>query len=337
MESSMHWISSSERVVPVPKDRERGSLVLETAICLPLVLFICWLLFAAICSVQTDLMLRYAADQTAAELSMLIPGVEALATETDVPQIKEFLGSLGGSEMAELKRDGFDLASSVAFSQLINRRIDYWLQQAVNGNRAKLPAGQRRLWLALSDEKKTLELQLKYQVSTPFNASWHDLTSVVPLWTRYDLAELSQQAKEDADSQIWSADNFTRGRYFRQKIKANLPFNFPVICNFSGGIATAMRSIDLTAPSYQNQEQLYKELNAEIKQLANFSGASQADVTVQNIRSKRLVFIIPQNSPEPNTSNLLATLTRVAQDHGIELAVQRIGKSERYQKKPGDA
>ncbi|MGI6333671.1 MAG: hypothetical protein ACOX1A_03490 [Saccharofermentanales bacterium] len=132
-------------------------------------------------------------------------------------------------------------------------------------------------------------------------------------------------------------DNFSRGKRFRTLFGANLPDDFPVIARFEQGEAVMIKSIDLTAPTYQKQQYTEQHLERMIRRLAEFSGASyrKKDVTIQinagTISQKRLLLIIPTNSSQQFLDTTIANLTSYAEAAQIRLQIVRYGKSERYQ------
>lgn len=71
---------------------------------------------------------------------------------------------------------------------------------------------------------------------SPYALSWHDT---------------SNKSEENITNSPWDMHNFKRGRYFLEKEGANLPVSFPSINKFTNNVATMIKSIDLTAPSYK--------------------------------------------------------------------------------------
>jgi filamentous hemagglutinin len=78
------------------------------------------------------------------------------------------------------------------------------------------------------------------------------------------------QSSLAAESSVWDLSPFARGQSIEQTLGANLPQNFPVIdkFNWDTGVATSIKSIDLTAPSYQNMSTLSNTLNGYVNSVA---------------------------------------------------------------------
>lgn len=311
--------------------REAGSLMMEAALVIPLILWCCWLIFSAISATQTDQLIRYAGEQVVSELALTLPMVDAVATESDVLPADLLSDLLKITESENIFREVGDLASSVILGSHINRRLDYWLTTAIQANAGKLPSQKRKVLVDLALQDHYLKLKVHYTVSTPWHEAWRQADFFVPLWTRYDLSELMAESRDSADDNIWSADNFTRGKYFRKQIGANLPFNFPVVCKVEGQAVTAMRSMDLTAPGYGQLEEGERQIAYEISRLVNFSGAIKGKISIQSVSNRELILIIPNNTPKIYNEAWRIRQSALALEQGVQLKFIERGKSRRYQ------
>jgi hypothetical protein len=67
--------------------------------------------------------------------------------------------------------------------------------------------------------------------------------------------------------------------------------NFPVIDDFLNGVATSIKSLDATLPSYQQAGAIASRLRSYAQKLANFNGASKGGITVgqQSIQQRVLL------------------------------------------------
>lgn len=61
----------------------------------------------------------------------------------------------------------------------------------------------------------------------------------------------------------------------------NLPKNFPVIDKLKDGVATSIKSIDLTVGSYNNGNGLLNTLTGYINKLSSFTGGKRSDFIVK--------------------------------------------------------
>ncbi|MGQ9601033.1 MAG: endonuclease toxin domain-containing protein, partial [Anaerolineae bacterium] len=81
----------------------------------------------------------------------------------------------------------------------------------------------------------------------------------------------------------------------------------PVIDRFENGVATSIKSIDLTATSYQNISVLTNKVMGYVNTLANWQGARWGGVTVQasQIVGRELLLAIPPGATEAQMTTLL--------------------------------
>ena len=100
---------------------------------------------------------------------------------------------------------------------------------------------------------------------------------------------------------VWSQNPYERGREIESILGGNLPGNFPVIDKFVNGVATSIKSVDLTSASYQSASGLKSLLTGYVKSLSGFSGRSWAGAQVgtnatNQILSRTLEIAIPRGS-----------------------------------------
>jgi hypothetical protein len=111
-------------------------------------------------------------------------------------------------------------------------------------------------------------------------------------------ASTAGQLSAQADAAAWKRGWAARGRYFSERLGANLPHTFPVIDRWLDGIVTSIKSIDMRAATYQSAERLTYRLNEYIDKLALFDGGrlgyTQIDGTA--IVGRELAIAIPNGS-----------------------------------------
>jgi hypothetical protein len=105
-------------------------------------------------------------------------------------------------------------------------------------------------------------------------------------------------AVADAPSEVWKYGWARRGREIHDQLSdGSLHPNFPVVDNFTpNGVATSIKSIDLTAVTYQNDISLKYRLDAYVDMISEFEGAEFATNAVKNIESRVLQLVIPKGS-----------------------------------------
>ena len=100
----------------------------------------------------------------------------------------------------------------------------------------------------------------------------------------------------------------------------NLPASFPVIDAYADGVVTSIKSIDLTASSYQLGSSLYSKLNQYLTSLYNFDGATWGGTSVGNAANptdSKVLNIAIQQGVEP-TAAQSAAMAQIVQQGASE-------------------
>ncbi len=324
----------------------QGSVALEAALVMPGLMLILALLLGLIAAPAAETELQVALDHTAAEMALLAPladrlpfgGMTAdpdqeLPADTGEPAeaMTDLLTMIPGWD--DLLEDGaFDLASSVLLSPLLFRRIDQWLDLSARYQVSfQHMIGSRRLFIDLDAGQSELWICLDYELRLPGLTLPRQVMAHVPLWTGHGPASVDERDRDG----IWELDNFSRGQQLRQLYHGNLPYDFPVIARWQGGEACSIKSIDLTAPTYQVPDALRRQIRRQIERLAGFQGhvyergSRSVEIAPSDIRQRTLWLIIPENSPRESLT-LLDSLSREAAAAGVSLTVRTHGRSRRY-------
>ena len=324
---------------PELKSKE-GSIALEAAISISLLLLVQCFMLMAIISSQLEAAVGAALENTAAEISLLLP-VADLAIEDCEPiqdaiaDLDEIDNQLADSLFLKYLFDGSitDLVSSVLLGELIEQRCDFWLQDASSGQQLYLHLLQNKyVELMWHDEENFLILQANFEIKTIFGEMKRTARAVVPIWTGKSRFV---EADDEKTPNVWSLDNFSRGIALREHFGADLPLSYPVIASFNNGTACAIRSMDLTAPSYQDQDKVVKAVAAEIDRLADFAGykgsSKMPAIDIHMIIDRKLMLIIPTNSPASFENEILPEITMLANSRNIRLEAIRYLSSDRWQ------
>ncbi|MEA4888222.1 MAG: hypothetical protein VB070_01970 [Clostridiaceae bacterium] len=241
-----------------------------------------------------------------------------------------------------------DGSSTLLTGQLVLQRIDYWLDEAEAGQAGQL-SGQNSSWRAcLSSVRLYLDWQLNqrqlwicmaYSLKTPFGALERQTQSVVPLWLGCDDRQVNdEQSEKDA---VWLLDPLNRGQLLRQKMGGDLPYDFPVIAQFDNGEAVSIKSMDLTAPGYQSETAATAQLAGHLDVLSLFQGTQYHKngqnlvITADQIRSRRLLLVIPENCSQMWLDTTLTEWQNTAGARGVTLEIIRYGRSYRYKEADG--
>ncbi|MEM9686477.1 MAG: DUF6443 domain-containing protein [Bacteroidota bacterium] len=87
---------------------------------------------------------------------------------------------------------------------------------------------------------------------------------------------------------VWNLNKFQRGRVIEQMLgsgKSGLASNFPVIDKIEDGVAVSIKSMDLTAKSYQSGNRVFNTLKGYIDKLDGFTNAKWGGVNIQEGKS----------------------------------------------------
>lgn len=316
--------------------RYRAGVALETSIILfPLVLILTTFIILFYAKLMA-LNIRFALENTAEEMAAMIPLADLVLELTGSERESILEGILQKIPNRDLQELAKEYISSLLIGPIIEKRVDYWLSLKRQGGGIPIAKHNRQILLSRDQESAVLKLTMFVYFDTLFGQYTEEFSSFIPIWSKQyspQPAEGDEQEKEDSD--IWSQDNFTRGRYFREKEGANLPLNYPVIAFYSQGLAKSIRSVDLTAPSYSSPEALSKLLNADFRRLSEFnhySSRSDAfpDINPGDIREKQFILVVPNNMPETYNGHYFSRLREEAEMYDISLIVRRRGESHRY-------
>jgi hypothetical protein len=125
---------------------------------------------------------------------------------------------------------------------------------------------------------------------------------------------------------VWALGWATRGQAIEQSLGANLPSSFPVIDRFAAGTATSIKSIDLSAATYQNIGSLTSRLNGYVDAVANFNGASLAGTEIRSseITARQLQLAIPSTGASAAQQAAINAATIRAQSLGVGVVVTTV-------------
>ena len=324
----------------VKKERKTAAnFTLEAAlIIVPVLLVFITLLFIMYAKLIA-LDIRYAVENIAEELAVIFPLADSLAEDSS-GKLGEILNKyLLAEDRSILDKLAGDYASSLFLEPLLEHRLDYYLQDKYSSGGFSLKEQHRQILLDWASNGKSLRLDVFVYLPTYFGKYEQKISALIPLWSQR-LQSGKEEDKTEGDEQadsIWEADNFTRGRYFRDKEGANLPLNYPVIASFKNGRAKAIKSMDLTAPSYQSPQAAVEAVRQHLDKLANFKGKEFNSTKLPSIKeseivAKDFVLIVPKNLPENYSRHFFNGLQAEAEALGLNFTYKQLGKSKRYVK-----
>ncbi len=108
-----------------------------------------------------------------------------------------------------------------------------------------------------------------------------------------------EAAAAEQASEAWTYGWARRGQYFDQLLRdGSLPALFRTIDNFTDGVATSIKSIDLNAATYQDAARLTYRLNKYVDDLGDYEGGSLLATIVElpDISDRVLNLVVPKGA-----------------------------------------
>ena len=330
---------------------KKGQISLEAAIAFTITIVLLASVVSAIQFYRTDILMRRSVEQTCEKMSLLypvsVPASDALSVTLNAfPDIG--IGDMKGAEVISKvvsAATGFDNATGHTLQELVlkglfaqtmeNQIREGYIER--NGGSSFFAPDDIEVFFAISDDHHIIEVTTEYTIVTIAGVKTRSIYSVIPLYGEPILSlqgdSASKKNEDEQKSDIWSLSNFDRGDAFRDMYGANLPKTFPVIDSYEGGEITAIRSIDLTSPYYQDVSHIEKKIKDDINSLSLFEPQSAvingSTYSVDYINSRYLNVVIPENSGEIGRA-AVEDLKGYALVHGVVLVVNENGVSERY-------
>jgi hypothetical protein len=195
-----------------------------------------------------------------------------------------------------------------------------WLANAKPEDEAKIRAEIKRYFYDVGDTLggDTLNRVLGDVLDAGGDKEWRQqLLNSIAAYAKTDPAEIAQArslaigaillllgrqptaATVDAPSEAWKFGWAARGQYFDKLLRdGSLPYGFRTIDNFTNGVATSIKSIDLNAATYQDAARLTARLSKYVDQLANYEGGFLSNIVVESskITGRVLNLVIPSGS-----------------------------------------
>ncbi|WP_035303428.1 hypothetical protein [Actinokineospora inagensis] len=124
----------------------------------------------------------------------------------------------------------------------------------------------------------------------------------------------------------WTLGWSQRGLEIEARLGGNLPRSFPTIDKFENGVATSIKSVDLSAATYQNTSALTSRLAGYVDKVSGFNGAT-FDGTV--IRSGQVTDRVLQVAIQPGVASpaqraVLTQLQAYATSKNVRLIVSEV-------------
>lgn len=129
---------------------------------------------------------------------------------------------------------------------------------------------------------------------------------------------------------LWAMKPIERGKKIQKLLGRNMETsNFKTITSYNkfSGEATSIKSIDLSAKSYQSSSTLYKTIDKMLAELIDFKGKVKimGDSKSFDVYRKRLLIVVPGDCRNDQNQSVFNELTEKALLNGIKLDVLNYG------------
>lgn len=329
----------------ITNKHKHGSITIESAIALTVTLCFITSVVTAISLIRTDILMQRAVSNTCEDFALLTP-LSVTASDTVSTLANALPDGSGQNETvtsAVTRLSGFDVASDrslteavfdAALSSAFEDDIAQRYVEYNDGSEFFLPS-YIDVDFDIDTNTGFIAVSVTYEVDTIAGTITMHVTDGIPFYGDLELflsgAEDGSEDEEQCED-VWNMDNLGRGIWFEEHYNANLPHTFPVINDYENGQATSYLSIDLNRPTYEDSSRLEQRVESQIDELAGFDGA---DVNISgeryfvdgnDIGSRRLVVVIPSNSPEGSVETI-RSLEDYAASNGVDLVIDTYGTS----------
>jgi RHS repeat-associated protein len=126
---------------------------------------------------------------------------------------------------------------------------------------------------------------------------------------------------------VWSLNALERGLSIEKSLGGNLPKNFPVIDKLQNGVATSIKSVDLTAKTYNKGNGLLNTLTGYVNKLSNFTQGQRGNFTVLegvDFTRKTLDVAIQPGRATAQQWEQIGKAMKYAKSQGIEFIIRFI-------------
>jgi hypothetical protein len=147
---------------------------------------------------------------------------------------------------------------------------------------------------------------------------------------RLDVAKTTTKPRPsggvfDSGKAVWNLGWAARGKSIEQALgrSPDLHYAYPTIDRFSNGVATSIKSIDLSAPTYQDTRRLAATLNKLVDDVAAFRGGHFAGVRIHQsqIAARELQLAVPSGRVSSAQQAALDAAATRARSVGVGLIV----------------
>ena len=302
--------------------KKKGSIAIEAA-----VVFTVFLIILSICVTsmnirKCDIVMQQAIDQATEDIQVLLPYVSVGAVTVNAVNSDPVMGQNAAATYDTICSLSGNLEDILGFSieeLVLNGTLGELVKDDIAAEYRKrsedliFKPSEINVRISFNADLNVLEMHVDYCIDTFFGDIRRTHYSAVPFYGIYNflIERMDYQSSDEEDQDDpWGMGNFERGKYFEEKYGSNLPHIFPTINKFEDGNCESIMSMDLTKDTYQSDSRIDERIIEKITELEEFNGANvningDSYVIEENeIDSKTLTIIIPENSPQSRVESL---------------------------------
>ena len=150
------------------------------------------------------------------------------------------------------------------------------------------------------------------------------VASTIRSVTKYDIGAKSVSNRYlHIGGDIWKQGVSPRGLTIDEALGNNLGRNFPVVDKLENGVLTRIKSIDLSAQTYQTRRGIFSKLKADLDDLAAFRQKTwgKVDLRTTDYHMKELEVAIPNMNMSKEQLKGIEDAKAYATEHGISMKI----------------
>ena len=125
---------------------------------------------------------------------------------------------------------------------------------------------------------------------------------------------------------VWELGPGPRGEAIEGRLGQNLPQNFPTIDRFENGVATSIKSMDLSGSSYLDPANITRVGQGYIDKVAGFQGRNWAGTNIRpgDVTGRGLDLAVPPGTATPGQQQALQGLIGYGKQRGVNVRIVEI-------------
>lgn len=301
---------------------KKGSIAIEASVVFTVFLIILSVCITSMNVRKCDIVMQQAIDQTTEDIQILLPYTSIGAEMVNVINSDPVMGQNAATTydtICSLSDNLEDILGHSIEELVLNDTLGDVIRDDIAAEYRKrsedliFKPSDIKVHVSFDSDLSVIDIHVKYTIETLFGDIDRCHYSAIPFYGIYNslINRMDYDSfEEEEDEDPWGMSNFDRGEYFEEKYGSNLPHVFPTINKFEDGNCESIMSIDLTKNTYKSDSRIDERISEKITALEEFKGANVSIngetyiIGEDEIVSKTLTIIIPENSPQSRVESL---------------------------------